>query len=182
MKKAILFISAFYLGFSVAKAAIYTPESGDIRFTAIGKPGFLKVRGESKNKFPNGQVKHENDLLNADFEFELKNFDTGIEMRNEHMKDKYLEVGKFPLAKLKIKDLALKEAELKNEFKKNFVGILQLHGVSKEVKGEFVYKPNKKTVIANFGLKVSDFAIEIPKYLGVTVSDMVDVEVNLLLK
>ena len=98
-------------------------------------------------------------------------------MRNQHMKEKYLEVGKFPKADLALTGLKVTPEELKTDFTKTFSGILSLHGVSKEVTGQFTWSAAKREVSAQFELKVSDFSIDVPKYLGVTVSEKVDVQV-----
>ncbi len=150
---------------------------GTLSFTAIGKPGFLKIRGDSKPAGPVGSVEFTDSGLNGKFTFDLSTLDTGIEMRNQHMKEKYLEVGKFPKADLALTGLKVTPEELKTDFTKTFSGILSLHGVSKEVTGQFTWSAAKREVSAQFELKVSDFSIDVPKYLGVTVSEKVDVQV-----
>ena len=54
-----------------------------------------------------------------------------VELRTTHMREKYLEVEKFPEAKLVIKDL-----DIKSGAKVPFKGNLTLHGVTKELTGE----------------------------------------------
>lgn len=156
-------------------AAPIKTTGGTLSFTAIGKPGFLKIRGDSKG--PSGIVEFTDAGLNGKFSFDLSTLDTGIELRNEHMKEKYLEVGKFPMAELALMELKVTPEELKADFTRPFTGILSLHGVSKEVQGKFTWSAAKRAVSAQFDLKVSDFAIDVPKYLGVTVSEKVDVQV-----
>lgn len=151
--------------------------SGQLNFTAVGSPGILKIRGESKDSAPKGQVEIKNGEAQGEFSFALAALDTGIELRDNHMKNKYLEVDKFPEAKLKIAGLKISEDELKAGVKKEFTGELTLHGETKAVKGQFeVDKAGK--LKAAFPITVSDFKIGVPKYMGITVSETVDIEIE----
>ncbi len=165
----------------VAFSEELTSQSGGVKFTAVGKPGFLKIRGESKDSFPSGKVRIDKKSVSGEFSFDLKDLDTGIKLRNEHMKEKYLEVAKFPMAKLVLFPITVAEAELK-DMKEKFSGDLNLHGVTKKVNGNYNYLAKDKKVKADFEIKVSDFNIDIPKYLGVTVSETVQVEIEMNLK
>lgn len=183
MKASLLMMTSLLFLFDAsAYAAQLTPDKGDIKFTATGKPGFLKIRGESKGQPPKGTIKVDGGKATGTLEFDLNNFSTGISMRDEHMKEKYLEVKKYPTAKLTLKPLEVTDKELKTDFKKEFQGTLLLHGVSKDVAGTLTYKASDKSVAANFTLKVSDYKIDIPKYMGVVVSENVDVETQMTLK
>lgn len=158
-----------------------TTKSGEVNFTAIGKPGFLKIRGSSKDTQPTGHIDFANQQVNGVFSFDLKGLDTGIELRNEHMKEKYLEISKHPTATLKLKPIPITAKDLQSDVKQKFTGELSLHGVTKEVSGDFEYKASDKMASAKFSIRVSDFQIDIPKYMGVTVSESVDLDVKLLL-
>ncbi len=177
-----IMISLLFLFETSAFAKDYVSAGGDVKFTAIGKPGFLKIRGESKDKFPKGKLSFKGNSMSGEFTFEIKNLDTGIDLRNEHMKDKYLEASKFPEAKLILKELPIKETDLKNNISLPFKGSLILHGESKDVEGKFVYTGSEKKSVSNFTIKVSDFKIDVPKYMGITVSETVDVEVTVIIK
>lgn len=148
--------------------------SGEVKFTAIGKPGFLKINGQSNGKYPTGTANFNNGKADGEFEFTLKEFNTGINLRDEHMKNKYLEIGKFPTAKLAFKDISIKDSN--SDYDGTFNGNLTLHGVTKPVSGKVKYTGKDKKIVANFSVKVSDFQIPVPKYLGVTVSESVDIE------
>lgn len=157
-------------------------EQGSVQFLAVGKPAFLKIKGEAKG--PTGAVEKKGDVWTAEFQFDLSTLDTGISLRNEHMKDKYLEVGKHPKAKLQIAKLDLPAdwtptTALSKEIP--FDGELEMHGVKKPVKGTAQVSSGAAgaSVNAKFQLAITDFQIGIPSYAGVTVADKVDVEVNL---
>ncbi|MGE4130337.1 MAG: YceI family protein [Bdellovibrionales bacterium] len=176
----ILILNLLLLSSSSHAAPIqYQAGQGQVQVMAIGKPSFIKIKGEGSS--PQGQIELEDKTAKATFEFDLKSLDTGIELRNEHMKDKYLEVGKHPKAKLVIPVLTLPkpwtpgQTEVKEQ---NFSGDLTLHGVTKPVSGVFSVSADG-VVQAKFQVKLSNFSIQIPSYMGITVADSVDVSVKL---
>lgn len=158
------------------------PEQGSVQFLAVGKPAFLKIKGEAKG--PVGAVEKKGENWGAEFQFDLGTLETGISLRDEHMKDKYLEVGKHPKAKLTIAKLDLPVdwtpvTALSKEMP--FTGELEMHGVKKPVTGtaQLDSGASGASVSAKFQIAISDYQIGIPSYAGVTVADKVDVEVNL---
>lgn len=171
-------LMAFSLeAFAVQKGRAYKvlPKPGSVEFLATGKPGFLKIKGTKPSL--KGQAVLESGKLGGDFEVDLNEFETGIELRDEHMKKTYLETAKFPTAKLKIFDFPL---DLKGEtgsLDAKFKGELTLHGVSKPVTGDstvsWTAQGKNVHVKASFSVELSAFAIAIPAYLGVKVADTV---------
>lgn len=181
MKTLFTTILVLCLHIMSAHASQLDPAKGAIKFTATGKPGFLKIRGES-TELPKGSISIDAGKATGVFQFDLNHFSTGISMRDEHMKEKYLETKEYPTATLTLKPIPVSETELKSNFKKDFQGTLLLHGVSKDVSGTLNYKASDKSISANFTLKVSDYNIDIPKYMGVVVSENVDVETQMTFK
>lgn len=176
---SLLICSSVTLGqIQVASAATQTlqPVGGSVEILAVGKPSFLKIKGQGPAA--TGEVKIDSGKAKAKFQFELKELTTGIQLRDEHMREKYLEVGKHAQAILEVEGLdvgggwSLKTPALKS----NFTGKLTLHGVTQPMTGEFEMKPDGR-VEAKFKLKLSDFKIEIPSYAGITVANEVDVKV-----
>lgn len=153
--------------------------SGDLKFVAVGKPGFIKISGESKDLPPTGFFQIQDGQVSGEFELALKQLDTGIGLRNDHLKEKYLEVHKFPKALLKINSFQLPKSGLTVHVRSQFHGLLTLHGVQKNVTGFAEFFPDRKNLTAQFELKLSEFDIQIPQYMGVTVSEKVEVQMNL---
>ncbi|MBN8542048.1 MAG: YceI family protein [Deltaproteobacteria bacterium] len=152
-------------------------KSGKVEFLAIGKPSFLKVRGVGTA--PTGELKLSGTKASGEFTFDLSSLDTEIALRNEHMKDKYLEVGKFPKATIRFKDVETKEGA-----KSAIPAELELHGIKKTVSMDAELKPEGETKKATgtFKLKLTDFGITIPSHLGVTIADEVTVTIESVLK
>jgi len=107
----------------------------------------------------------------------LDTLETGIGLRDHHLRDNYLEVGKgdgYNVATLENIQLD------KNDGKSAFKGTLLLHGQKRQVSGMSTIHRNSDGTIrvdAEFPLKVSEFAIPKPTYLGVGVRDEIRVKV-----
>jgi polyisoprenoid-binding protein YceI len=109
---------------------------------------------------------------------DLMKLDTGISLRNRHLRNNYLEVQKgdgFAVAKLE----NIKVERLPG--KTTFSGTLKLHGQQREVKGtaDVQQAGNGYKLTATFPVRVSEFQIPEPTYLGVGVQDEVTVNVTL---
>jgi polyisoprenoid-binding protein YceI len=109
---------------------------------------------------------------------DLQSLETGIGLRDRHLKDTYLEVSKGPeFAEARLQDIRVDRLDGNTPFR----GVLTLHGQKREVTGTAQIKPkgNGYRMEATFPVKVSDFQIPEPTYLGVGVADEVIVRVNL---
>ena len=181
----------FYLStllFSVTSIASINLESakqsGEINFLAVGKPAMIKIKGVAHA--PVTKAKITNNTMSVEANFALNDLDTGIGLRDEHMKDEYLQVKKFPNALLKISNIVLPngfEAKPTTIKEQAFEGKLTLHGKEQKVIGTFSLNDSLE-LMAKFNIKLTDFGIEIPNYLGVIVADTVaiDTKMNLVKK
>lgn len=109
---------------------------------------------------------------------DLQSLETGIGLRDKHLKSNYLEVNKGPqYSEARLHDIRIDRLEGKTPFR----GILTLHGQQKEVTGTAQIRPEGSgyRMEATFPVKVADFQIPEPTYLGVGVADEVVVRVNL---
>jgi polyisoprenoid-binding protein YceI len=112
---------------------------------------------------------------------DLRTLQTGIGMRDSHMRDKYLEVNRgvgFENATLNRIRLDGIDSSLPTG-KVTFRGVLALHGQEREVTGTADIRRSGQNlrVQASFPVEVSDFAIQSPTYLGVGVRNEVTVAV-----
>lgn len=149
-----------------------------IEFLAIGKPSMLKIRG--KGGPLTGKVSVKDLLVSGIIDVDLNSFDTGINLRNTHMKEKYLQTGQYPKAQLTMGKVAL-PADWLTKGKLDavpFEGILKLRGVEKPVAGTMSLASINNAVDGNakFKFKISDFGIEVPSYAGIKVTDEVEVD------
>jgi polyisoprenoid-binding protein YceI len=112
----------------------------------------------------------------------LPTLDTGIDLRNEHLRENYLEVGKgpgFDTATLSAIDLKGFNPDAPAG-KGSFTGLLSLHGATKSVSGAVEVRQAGAglRVKASFPVDLSDYSIRKPRYLGIGVKDVVQVEVS----
>ena len=107
----------------------------------------------------------------------LGTLETGIGLRDHHLRDNYLEVGKgdgYDIAT--IENIQLEKSDGKSAFR----GTLMLHGQKRQVSGTSTIRRRGDGTIhvdAEFPLKVSEFEIPKPTYLGVGVRDEIQVKV-----
>ena len=139
-----------------------------VEFKARGKPAFISIDG--KGHMLEGEMSIMNGLISGVIQFDLKSLDTGIELRDEHMKDKYLQVETHSMASLTLKDVKSSDGEF------DFNGVMKLHGVERPVSG--VAQLTEGKLVASLKLKLSDYEIAIPSFQGITVADEVTVKVN----
>jgi len=119
--------------------------------------------------------------LDGNFTVDLRTLDTGISLRNQHLRDHYLEVDKAPgydkaiLSEIVLQGLTGDAPQGKG----SFTGSLTLHGVKKTVSGAVDVRKTGHglEVKASFPLGLSDYNIAEPRYLGVGVKNTVQVEV-----
>src|SRR6476660_5516934 len=112
---------------------------------------------------------------------DLRTLETGIGLRNEHLRENYLEVTKGPgFDTATLSDIDLKGVTPEApEGKGSFTGVLKLHGVTKTLTGAVDVRQVGAAlrVNASFPLNLTDYSIRQPRYLGVGVKDTVTVEV-----
>jgi polyisoprenoid-binding protein YceI len=123
-------------------------------------------------------------VLKGDLTVDLSSLDTGIALRNAHLRDKYLEVGKGgEFATAVLSDVRLDKVEAPTFHGQTpFTGMLLLHGTRKPVSGQadIRFEGSDVRVAASFPVRIDDYGIAPPRYLGVGVKSEVQVKVSLL--
>jgi polyisoprenoid-binding protein YceI len=112
---------------------------------------------------------------------DLRTLDTGIGLRNEHLRKNYLEVNKGP----GFDTATLSEIDLNGfnpdapEGRGSFTGLLTLHGATHTVTGAVDVRQAVAglRVKASFPVDLADYNIRKPRYLGIGVKNTVQVEV-----
>jgi polyisoprenoid-binding protein YceI len=113
---------------------------------------------------------------------DLRTLDSGIDLRNEHLRTTYLEVDRGP----DYQQATVSAIDLKGlnrdapDGKGSFTGSLTLHGTTKAVSGTVDVRRAGAglQVKASFPVNLSDFSIREPRYLGVGVKNTVQVQVT----
>jgi polyisoprenoid-binding protein YceI len=114
---------------------------------------------------------------------DLRTLETGIGLRDSHMREEYLQVGNgngFETAVLS--DIRLGDVDPETFVgRTSFTGSFRLHGTTRPVAGKVEVHRSGSTVSleASFPVNLPDFGIPKPRYLGVGVKDRVEVHVAL---
>ena len=164
MKKSVLvFAFCIVTGLQAlnAQSAVYQTRTGEAKFvseapkeTVVGVSSFLNGRISLASK-------------EVDFYLDLSTIKTGIALRDEHMRENYLEVDKFPFAEFfgtmtqafDPNKQGLQPVEVKGTF--------TVHGQSQEVTitGTAEVTSEGIEILASWPIQLSDYQIPIPKVL-----------------
>ena len=122
--------------------------------------------------------------LGGEVAVDLRAIDTGIALRNEHLREKYLETAKGEgYDKAVLSGILLADPDSETFTGSSaFTGTLLLHGVKHDVAGKVDIRPegSGRRVRAEFPLTLTDFGVTPPEYLGVGVGSRLLVKVSLL--
>lgn len=158
---------------AVAFAALAKSGDAAVTFLAVGPAG-LKIEGKTSDL----------DVTDGDGKVKigvpLANLDTGISLRNKHMREKYLEVQKFPRAELVVERASLKLPSEGAEATGTTSGQMTIHGQTKPVTVNYTARQQGGTfaVTGSAKINIKDFGIDVPSYLGVTVKPDVELAVR----
>jgi len=136
---------------------------------------------EAKTKTVSGEVAsapNASGTVGGSIKVDLQTLETGIGLRDRHMRENYLEVNKGPeFSVATIEGIKIDRKDGRTSFN----GTLLLHGQRKEISGTAELKDQNGhiRVQAQFPLSVSQFAIPKPTYLGVGVKDEIEVKVTM---
>jgi polyisoprenoid-binding protein YceI len=171
-------VVALMLSSVAAKAVQYKVVDGSVvqlighitggSFTASNHKVSGTITTDATGKVTNGTV-----VIKAD------GFETGIGMRDRHMREKYLQADKYPLITLDVTGAQLPERGV-GEF--DIDGTFECHGVKKPAKlhlkvtdaGDGVLKATSA-----FLVDITNYGIEQPKFAVVKMEPKVDVSVEI---
>lgn len=176
-------LASFAIEAAAARPESWSLTSGEVRvrcrltvggsFDAITSEisGALRLEGAAVREV-SGRVRVRLDAL-----------DTGIGLRNTHLRETYLEVDRGE----EFREAVLTGVELAEPFppgarahETGFAGLLSLHGVERRVEGDarLVRRAGSVRVEAEFPLSLAAFDIPPPRYLGVGVRDEIGIRVR----
>ena len=170
-------VAAFFavsVGLSThARAALTGCTDCHVNFLASGPAG-MKIEGTT------------NDLTRAEqgdnvvITVPLANVTTGIGLRDRHMKEKYLEIAKYPSATLSVARSALKMPAGADKVEADASTTVNIHGQARPVTVHYEAKRDGSSITTRgkFRINLTDFGINVPSYLGVTVKPDIEVSAN----
>lgn len=101
---------------------------------------------------------------------------TGISLRDKHMKEKYLEVGRFPELVLEVPWASVKLPADGQKLEGAATGKVTLHGQTRDVPIRYALARTgtRYQVTGHAAINLKDFGVEVPSYFGVTVQPDID--------
>lgn len=172
-----LLMSALALGLLSASvaghAALTAASDAKVSFAASANMGMSFVGKTS-------ELTVADDGANVVVTVPLAHVTTDIGMRDQHMKDEYLEVAKFPSTTLTIARSALKFPAPGADVTADVPGTLTLHGQTKPVTVHYTAKgaPGAIDVQGTLRVNTNDYAIPPASRFGVTVKPDIDVSAS----
>ncbi|APF20844.1 YceI family protein [Caldithrix abyssi] len=120
-------------------------------------------------------------LQNAKFYFEvdLNTLDTGIGLRNRHMRENYLESDRFPKAFFEGTIVKVKKLT-ENHYQVETEGRFYCHGIKqkRKIMGEVFVNGEQLRIKSAFEVKLSDHQIEIPSIMFFKIDENMQVQVD----
>lgn len=182
-QRALVVLLIWSTGIFAAEFRVDTLQENSVVFYAkatmgnfTGKTDRIRgfIRWENGDTVASGQVH---------FEVDLASFDTGVGLRNKHMREKYLETDSFPTA---VYEGKITEWKFNREgvYKVKTEGTLTLHGVTRpfSAKATVFDRGEVYQVFLQFRLVITDFGIEQPRFLLASMQPKVVVQVNFYLR
>ncbi len=160
---------------SLADAKLTKVDGASFAHFSASGPGGLKIEGTTPD------VLVADDGTNITVTVPLANLDTGIKLRNGHMRDKYLEVGKYPNATLVVARSAIKMPAVNGNQAADAPGQMTIHGETRPVTVHYTATRNVNLtqIVGNLDININDYKITVPSYLGVTVKPDIKVDIKL---
>ena len=137
-------------------------------------PGGFGVDGKTD------QLRIDDDGTTLKITVPLATLQTGIGLRDKHMREKYLQVDKYPDAVLEVAWSSVKLPGDGQTGEGTAPGKMTIHGKTKDVQAKYriVRTGNQYQVTGNVPLNLKDYDIDVPSYLGVTVQPDIETSVS----
>jgi polyisoprenoid-binding protein YceI len=133
-----------------------------------------------------GYLTHTGDDIGTDgelyFEVDLRTLDTGIGLRNRHMREEYLHTDKFPYARFNGRIAETQPSGGKTKVKVR--GIMDIHGVKRpmEVGGSVTQTGDRLRINTTFDVRLTDHKIEVPKFMFLKIDENMELVLDFTLK
>jgi len=180
------FLSAMILLSSIIIAQEYhVNKSKDNLVKFISDAPLENFEGVTNNIDGYMYLKELNDLTDNQiyFEVDLTTLDTGIGLRNRHMRDNYLETNKYRYAFFQGK-IDNSEAILKDEYSVEVNGTMFIHGVTNEITINGLIKKIDLGfyIETEFPISLVDYNVDIPQLMFMKIDEVMQLQLKLYLE
>lgn len=157
----------------------FLTENGRVEF--LSQAPLNEFTGKSANL--NGLIDLEKNVL--DFYVDLNTLETGIGLRDRHMRENYLETKKYPYAEFTGKINAPPSLSTGQTASVIAKGTFKIHGIEKEIEvpGKLTQlKEGEMQLDASFTVLLGDYKIDIPKVVFYELAEEQVVTIQAILK
>jgi len=185
-----IFIAAFVVLLTTAVRAdqfgLDVAQSKDtVYFRSTAQLEFI----EGKTNVIAGSITVDPSNISADaggiLQCDLQTLKTGIDMRDEHMRDRYLHTEKYPYAYFELKSVSGLPASLQpgTAYQGTAIGYFYIHGGKRQITAPLTVTLHKLgdtqslTTKATFTIKLDDYGIERPKAIFMKLAETIEIEV-----
>lgn len=157
----------------------YRTETGEVVF--LSSASLNEFTGESENL--NGLL--DLDANKFDFYLDLNTLETGIVLRDRHMRENYLETNAYPFAEFSGQLEKSEQLKINQPLMVKAMGTFKIHGQEKDmtISGKLTKISASEVLLeADFEVKLGDFGISVPKLMFYELSEIQKVTIKANLK
>lgn len=180
MKKSIsiLMVLVCLFLFTNVNAQSYVSEEGYVEFESSAP--LLTFKGISNNL--TGLIDFDQNLV--DFYVDLNTLDTGVRLRNRHLRESYLETDKFPFAEFTGRLLSDFDFQIAEPQPATVSGTFKIHGVEREmdVEGTIQLVSDGLLLTASWVVRLEDHNIDRPSVVFYELAEEQKVTISITLK
>ena len=174
----LLLLLLIALSSSRSHAQSYMSENGYVEFVSTAP--LLEFKGTSDKL--TGLIDLDENLV--DFYVDLNTLDTGIELRNSHMRESYLETDTYRFAEFTGEITSDFDPTSMQEQDVSVTGMFQIHGVEREIDVQGTLKPTNEglQLDASWTVLLEDYNIDKPGVVFYELASEQTVNISILLK
>ncbi|MBS4001718.1 MAG: YceI family protein [Desulfobulbaceae bacterium] len=183
--KNIIYIIFLLFAFNIANAQEYQVDKSKKNLVKFTSEMPVESFDGVTNKIDGYLYMKSDNLKDAEiyFEVDLNSVDTGIGLRNRHMREDYLHTDKYQFTNFKGNLTTIKEVS-QTEFDVVASGKMFIHGVTREISinGKIYKVPNGYQLKSQFIVKLTDYNIKVPKFMFVRISEDIQLTLDFFVK
>lgn len=178
LQLTLLLLTIFIFTLQEAQSQTFVADDGYVEF--VSSAPLLEFTGKSDHL--TGMIDFDENL--ADFYVDLTTLDTGINLRNNHMRDSYLETDDFPFAEFTGSLIDPYDFEKGGKQEVMVAGTFRIHGVEQEmeIKGSLTKNGNEIDLQANWTVLLEDHDIRRPRVVFYELAQEQKVSISITLK
>lgn len=175
MKRSILSFTFFLLS-GLLVAQIYTAKSGSTAISFFSSAPLENIEALNKGAV----IIFKTSTNDIQIRVSIQNFKFKNSLMEEHFNENYLESTKYPNCEFKGKINESVNHAVEGENKVTITGIMDLHGVKKEITldGVLTKIGNEYKIASKFKVKVADYNIKVPSMYVKNIAEVVEVSVT----